>query len=63
MNRGVLKPDDDFEEFGNIVIEHFATEERIYGRSLDRYRTRNFTVVVAHESLAKGAVRKRQNIL
>ena len=36
MNRGVLKSDDDFEEFANIVIDHFATEERTYGRSLDR---------------------------
>ena len=39
MNRGVLKPDDDFKEFANIVIDHFATEEWIYGRSLDRRRT------------------------
>ena len=39
MNRGVLKPDDDFEEFANTVIDHFATEERIYGRSMERRQT------------------------
>ena len=39
MNRGVLKPDDNFEEFANTVIDHFATEERIYGRLLDHRRT------------------------
>ena len=31
MNRGVLKHDDNFEEYANIVVDHFVTEERILG--------------------------------
>ena len=27
MNRGILKQDDDFEEYANIVVEHFFTKE------------------------------------
>ena len=27
MNRGILKQDDDFEDYANIVVEHFSTEE------------------------------------
>ena len=26
MNRGILKHDDDFEDYANIVVEHFSTE-------------------------------------
>ena len=29
MNRGILKQDDDFEEYSNIVVEHFSSKERI----------------------------------
>ena len=27
MNRGILKQDDDFEEYSNIVVEHFTGKE------------------------------------
>ena len=27
MNRGILKQDDDFEEYANIVVEHFSDKE------------------------------------
>ena len=27
MNRGILKQDDDFEEYSNIVVEHFSGKE------------------------------------
>ena len=27
MNRGILKQDDDFEDYANIVVEHFSTEK------------------------------------
>ena len=26
---GILKQDDDFEDYANIFVEHFSTEERL----------------------------------
>ena len=37
MNRGILKQDDDFEEYSNIVVEHFSGKEGF----MDCYQYKN----------------------